>query len=124
MKFVQVSLACGIPLNKANTPLRIYIEGITQMPLDSAQKLKPVYVKKLLRIEENKQIEELKEHNVGLVADETPRMGDVFAMILRFVQVKDGKASVQKCLINLNFIKGSLNAATQCGAINSGLQDV
>jgi hypothetical protein len=51
------------------------------MPLDSAQNLKPAYVKKLFRIEENEQIEELKGNNVGLVDDATPRMGDVFAMV-------------------------------------------
>jgi hypothetical protein len=53
MKFVQVLLECGIIFNKVNIPLRIYIEGITQIPLDSAQNLKPAYVKKLLGIEEN-----------------------------------------------------------------------
>jgi hypothetical protein len=61
---------------------------------------------------------------VGLVADTTPRMGDVLVMVFLFVHVKDGKDSVHKRIVNLIFIKGSLHAATQCGAINCGLQDV
>jgi hypothetical protein len=70
------------------------------------------------------QVEELRGKQVSIIADSTPRMGDVFAMTTRFVTVKNNKATADQGLVHVDFIRGYLNAATQCSAVRKGLDSV
>lgn len=84
------------------------------------ENLKPDYLTQLLKIEKEQQVVEW----VSIIADATPRMGGVFALVVRFVYTKDHKVAVEQQLTNVDSTQGSLNAATQCGIVQKGLQSV
>jgi hypothetical protein len=124
MKYIQLFLASGIPLNKNNGIIRNFVQGISELPLDSIDNIKSAYLEKLLKIKKENQIADLHGKRVTIIADATPRMVDVFALIVRFLSTKDHKVSVDQRLVSVNFIQGLLNAATQCGVVQKGLQSV
>jgi hypothetical protein len=47
--------------------------------------IKKNYLDKILRMEKDLQEQELQGMRVSIIADATPRMGDVFALIAHFV---------------------------------------
>jgi hypothetical protein len=58
---------------------------------------------------------------VRICTDATPRMGDVFTVILRAVCIKADKSSGIQCLAQISFLSCSLNSSTQCGAVSNAL---
>jgi hypothetical protein len=84
-------LAAGIPLNTMKV-IRPALEDMCQMPLASSNMLASEYVEKIFEQEVDKQLEELKGKQVSVCFDATPRMGDVFALIVRYVETVEGKA--------------------------------
>jgi hypothetical protein len=54
MKYVQVLLMCGIPLDNTNGVLRKFVEGIYKLPSESVEKLKPIYIKMLFKLEKER----------------------------------------------------------------------
>jgi hypothetical protein len=58
--------------------------------LGSAKNLADEYIPLILQGEEEEQCSELSNKTVALIFDVTPRMGDVFAFLARFVEIKDG----------------------------------
>jgi hypothetical protein len=73
-----------------------------------------------MNIEKEVQFDELCGKTIIIIADATPLMGDVFTLLTRFVSINDHNASVQHRRVHIDFISGSLNAATQGGAIQKG----
>jgi hypothetical protein len=121
-RFVEVLLSCGIPLYRADGVLRKFIEGVSEDSLDHSSNLKCDYIPKLLALEEQELERELRGKQFSIVFDATPRMGDVFALIVCFVSHDETKAVVKLRLIHMSFVRGSLNAHLQCGETQDGLQ--
>jgi hypothetical protein len=86
--------------------------------------MKPIFLKDLMKIEKEMIIDELCGMRNISIDNATPRVVDVFTLITRFVSMNDHNAYVQHRRVHLDFIGGSLNAATQCGAIQKGMQFV
>jgi hypothetical protein len=60
MKYFKVLLACGIPLHSANGAPRKFVEAISEFTLDIVDNLELVYISKLLKLEKEMQVEELR----------------------------------------------------------------
>jgi hypothetical protein len=76
----------------------------------------------LFALEEQELERELRGKQFSIVFDDTPRMGDVFALIVCVVSHNETKYVVKLRLIHMSFVRGSLNAHLQCGEIQDGLQ--
>jgi hypothetical protein len=109
-------------LYRADGVLRKFIEGISEDSLEHSSNLKCDYIPKLLALDEQELERELCVKQFSIVFDATPHMGDVFSLIVRFVSHDETKAVVKLRLINMSFVRGSLNAHLQCGEIQDGLQ--
>jgi hypothetical protein len=75
-------------------------------------------------MEKDLQEQELQGKNISIIADATPMMGDVFALIASFVYVLNQKAAVHQSLGDVTFVNCSLSAATQRGAVQKVLMSV
>jgi hypothetical protein len=101
--------------------LRHFIQDISDHPLSETSHTKKDYLDKVLKMEKNLQEQELYGKHVNNITDATPRMGEMFALIARFISVLDQKATVYKCLVDVTFLNYSLSAATQCGTVQKAL---
>lgn len=105
---LRAFLGVGISPAKIDK-LRRFLEGEVQLPLIGAQALKHQFLKSILKVEEEQLLHELRGKIVSLIFDATPRMGDVFALLARFVSVKEGRAKVEQRLIHVAFCKKSMD---------------
>ena len=115
---------CGFPMNKAEK-MRPWIEAKCKQSLTHSSHLK-AHIPKLLKAEELLQETILAAvKHISIIFDATPRQGDLFALIARFVSTdpEKRKAVCQQQLIHLAAVKGSLDAMTQAGVVTNGLQD-
>ncbi len=62
-------------------------EYISKKSLERSSELKSNYMKEILSCENRIQCEELLGKSISLVFDATPRQGDVFNVVARFVDV-------------------------------------
>ena len=51
---------------------------------------------------------------VGLITDNTPRMGDVFALLVRYISIIENRPRVEQRLAIVEFLKKSMNANNFC----------
>jgi hypothetical protein len=109
-RFVEVIFPCGLPLYRADVVLKRFIEGIPEDSLDHSSNLNCGYIPKLLALEEQELERELRGKQFSIVFNATPRMGDVFALIVRFASHDETKAVVKLRMIHVSFVRGSLNA--------------
>ena len=108
-------------MNKIDT-MRSNLEYIGKKSLAQSADLKANYVPALLKAETNLQCEELRDKRMLLFFDATPRQGDVFNIIARFVDITHGgKVCVRQRLINVSFLQKSMDADCVCGEISSCL---
>lgn len=98
-----------------------YIKGLS---LTNAQSLKTDWLKIILEDEKKMQYTELRDKIVSLIFDATPRQGDVFACIARFVEEADGKVRIVQRLIDVAFLSKSMDNVVTQGAITAALQSV
>jgi hypothetical protein len=87
MKYLQLFLSCGIPLDKTSGILRSLLESISYRSLDSIQNMKPMLLKDPMKIEKNLQVKKLCGKKISIIADAISRMGGVFALVARFFSV-------------------------------------
>jgi hypothetical protein len=90
--------------------------------LEGANTIVATHIKPILNAEIALQIEELKGKRVSLCFDGTPRLGDVFAMVARYVEENKGKVNSRQRLIHIAFAKKSMNGPNVCAEVSSGLQ--
>ena len=122
--FVEMLYSVGIPNYKADK-MRPWVENETKRSLTHSSHLSS-YVPKLLKKEEDLQEMTLKAVKyIGIIYDATPRQGDFFAMLARFIvlDVEKKRATANQQLIHQAAIKGSLNANTLAGEVSTGLQN-
>jgi hypothetical protein len=81
-------IAAGVPLNSMRV-MRPAFEDMCQKPLSSPNMLAADCIEQTLSQEGDLQLEELKGKQTSVCLDATPRMGDVFALIVRHVQMTD-----------------------------------
>ena len=109
--FVQV----GIPVNKVDL-MRSNLEYIGKKSLEQSGDLKANYIPALLKAEMTLQCEEVKDKHISLFFDATPRQGDMFNAIARFVDITHGGK-----VVNVSFLQESMDADCVCGEISSCL---
>jgi hypothetical protein len=89
----QMCLGTSISLNTLNI-IRVPLEEMPQKLLGATPMLVSDYVAGIIEEEINTQIEELNGHTaVSICFDATPIMGDVFALIIRYVSTTDERMS-------------------------------
>jgi hypothetical protein len=84
-RVTRTLIAAGIPLNSLKI-IRPALEDMCQKSLGSSNMLASENIQKIFLQEVDTQLEELKGKQVSLCFDATPRMGDVFALIVRYVE--------------------------------------
>ena len=121
--FVKMMAMCGIPIVKANK-MRRWVENECKKSLTDSRHLR-MHIPDLLREETELQEKNLKAVNFcGIIFDATPRQGDLFAMLICYVELDEVKkrAICEQQLIHLSAVKGSLNNYTLAGEVSRGLQ--
>ena len=88
-RVTRMLLGAGIPLASLKV-IRPAMEDMCQMPLAANNTLASEYIAKILTEEVGTQLQELLGKRVALCFDAMPRMGDVFAIIVRYVETADG----------------------------------
>jgi hypothetical protein len=78
-------IAAGIPLNTLKR-IRPALEDMCKKSLACHNMLASDYIEQIFSEEVDTQLEELKGKQVSVCFDATPRMGDVFALIVRYVE--------------------------------------
>jgi hypothetical protein len=90
-RVTRMMIAAGIPMNTMNV-IRPALEDMFQQPLAPPNMLVADYIQQILLQEVDTRLEELKGKQVSVCFDATPRMGDVFALIVRYVEItEEGK---------------------------------
>jgi hypothetical protein len=120
-RVLRMFLGAGIPLNILER-VRSAMEDMSKLSLEGATMIVANHITPILNAEIELQIEELKGKRISLCFDGTPRLGDVFAMVARYVEVYDGKANSRQRLIHVAFAKKSMNGPNVCAEVSSGLQ--
>ena len=120
---VKAFSRAGIPLNKLGGPLKDYLSKYSQLTLAHPTDLARDCVPKLLEEETELQRMELRDKIVSIIYDATPRQGDAFACVARFMEVdpKLRTAFARHVLIHVSTIKGSLNATTLSAEVSTAL---
>ena len=122
-RFVQMMCQCGIPLTRADK-MREWVESECKKSLTSSKHLSQ-HIPKLLKKETDLQEMILKAVKyIGIIFDATPRQGDFFALIARYIVLDADKkrACAEQQLIHCAALSGSLNQYTQVGEVSGGLQ--
>ena len=97
-------LGAGISLNTLDI-IRVPLEEMAQRPLGAPNMLVSDYVAKIFEDEICTQIEELKGHvAVSICFDATPRMGDVFALVVHSILTTDEGMSSMHMALRMAFI--------------------
>ena len=120
--FVEMLMKCAIPIARAEK-MRVWVEKKCQRSLGHFTKL-PQHIPKLLKKETDLQELILKSVKyIGIIFDATPRQGDFFAMLARYVVLEPVKkrAVAHQQLIHCAAVQGSLNQYTQLGEVAKGL---
>ena len=108
---VKQFLINGIPLGKLRKgSLRPFLQKITKMKLSNYKYLNQ-YIPELLKDEEKLQCQMLRDVKVSIIHDATPRQGDLFGLLLRYVILdpQTRRATANHTLIHVSTISGSLN---------------
>jgi hypothetical protein len=121
-RYVKVLLTCGIPIYQYDGTFRRFVESVSDDALDHHSNLKKYHVPRLIELEREGLEREVHGKKVVLIFDASPRMGEVFALIVRFVDTNASVACVKQRLIHVSFVRGSLNSHTQCGEPRGGLK--
>ena len=114
---------CGIPMYKADK-MRQWAESECQKSLTTSNMLSQ-HIPKLLKKEAELQEMILKGvKHIGIIFDATPRHGDFFALLARYVVLDPDtkRAIADQQLIHCAALNGSLNQYTQVGEVSRGLQ--
>ena len=119
---LRAILACGI------TPaiidkLRPWLENRTGMSLENSQCLKRNYLRAILKLEVDEQCKEVLNKTVSLIWDNSPRLGDVFALLVRFVIEEEDIIKVVQRLISLQFVVKNMTEETLSGAVARALSE-
>lgn len=124
-KTVKTCLARGIPLARvdAKTPLRQYLQETSGLKLSNRSDL-GAYIPELMEEEEKILANELEGVNLSAIYDATPRQGDFFAMLARFVHADEKlrRATARHRLMHIASLEGSLNAASLSAEVSCGLR--
>ena len=112
-----------IPVNKIDH-MRKDLEYIAKKSLQRSGDLKANYISMILKEEIIMQREELRGKIVFICFDATPRQGDVFNLIARYIHVSDGgKVEARQRLINVSFLAKSMDADSVCGEVRASLNE-
>jgi hypothetical protein len=120
-RVLRMCLGAKIPVN-ALGKIRTTLEDMTKLSLKGRTSILANHLQPIIAGGLELQIEELKGKKVSLCFDGTPRLGDVFAMVARYVEVRDGKAKSRQRLIHLAFAKKSMNGPNVCAEVSSALR--
>jgi hypothetical protein len=120
-RVLRMFLGAGIPLYVLDR-VRTAMEDISKKSLEGRSAVVSNHLKSILDAELELQIEELKGKKISLCFDGTPRLGDVFAMVARYVEVRDGKVNSRQRLIHIAFANKSMNGPNVCAEVSRGLQ--
>lgn len=104
--------------------MREWVESECKKSLTSSKHLSQ-HIPKLLKKETDLQEMILKAVKyIGIIFDATPRQGDFFALIARYIVLDADKkrACAEQQLIHCAALSGSLNQYTQVGEVSGGLQ--
>lgn len=130
--YLKSMMMAGIPLYSGEK-IRPWIERRMSTSIGPRTDLVRDHLPKLLNDEINEQNEELRGKEVGIIFDATPRLGEVFALLVRFIHLDSKKktAVAKQLLIYFSALKHSLDASSLCteiftatGSRNLALQDV
>jgi hypothetical protein len=123
MEATQMFIGAGIPMEKLDF-VRRFLEKHTRLSLASASYLKREYVAPLLKLEVETQMKQVFGKTMSVIADGSPRQGDVFVLIVRFVEKgEDGVPRVVQLLISVQLLKFSMNSNHLCSAIVTALRE-
>ena len=122
--WTKAMYATGVAIAKSDK-LRPFIERKTKLSLTHSSHLARDYTTDLLEEEEDLQTDEFKGSVCSMGFDATPRQGDLFALVLRKIEVNAEikRAIAVQRLAHVSTIKGSLNAATLASEVTRGLQN-
>jgi len=118
-------ISAGIPIEKLGGPFGDYLQKYSQQKLAHHTDLGRQFIPKLLEEEMELQRMELRDRLVSIVYDATPRQGDAFACVARFM-CQDPRLRVvyaKHILIHVSTIKGSLNATTLSAEVSEALMN-
>lgn len=79
MQLVEACVRAGVELSKAHFFGKLMPRVSVVSPTNMAQ-----YIKPLLDLEEQRLLEDIKDTNVSIALDGTPREGDAFCMVIRY----------------------------------------
>ena len=109
---VKEFLRSGIPLNKLDGTLRGYLTKNTHKALSHRSELASTYIPKLRENEKELQRLECRDRNVLVSYNATPRRGDLFAVVARYIESNEEKrtAKAVHILIHVSAMRGSMDA--------------
>jgi hypothetical protein len=86
------------------------------------QGLAPTFIPGILKEEEMLQEEKMKTKDLCLIWDATPHLGDLFVLVMRYVQLDDSQrtAMMEQCLIHLAFLKKTKSVEHFIFVVNQG----
>lgn len=113
----------GIPIHRVDV-LREYLEDTSGNSLCRSREIRANYMDWLEKIEKELQDRDLpKGTKVSMIFDATPRLGDCFNIIVRYIRVHHGKVKIYQSLIRLSFLKNSMSAEDICSEIEKALTE-
>ena len=118
---VRAFLIAGIPVNKLKT-LKPFVQDETGKSIGDVNDLLRCYMERISQTEMDelkKDISEAYDNNISLITDNTPRLGDVFALLARFVVIKDNRPIVRQRLLTVEFLKRAMNSGQLSGLLQS-----
>ena len=123
-EFIKAMSIAGIPLHTA-MKIRGWIERGMKFSIGHVSDLYRTYLPKLLKDEIADQKQDLAEKPIGIIHDATPRLGDFFAMLARFIVLdpEEKTARANQLLFHCAAIKGSLNAETLSRELHHGINE-
>jgi len=105
-------LIAGIPLARLDK-IRPYLERVSHWKLTHSNNLVTKYIDGLVKAEDMLFREALRNRvgGIAIITDNTPRLGDVFALLLRFVKLDDnGIPQITQWLVDVRFLQESMTA--------------
>ena len=119
----KVMLGIGIPSTKLTKASNI-LEKHMKRSIGNPHHYNSLYATEMIAEEKSILETELSGITCSSISDATPRQGDFFALLLRFVQTNDKNrtASAVQRLVYMTNMNGSLNADTFAAAHTNGIQ--
>jgi len=120
---VKSFLINGIPLNKLRGPLRGWLAKLAGKRLPNGKDLPAMCIPNLLFEEEELQRIELRDQDLSIVYDATPRQGELMVVVARLVKEDQDKktARIQHILFYISTLADSLNAASLSAEVSTAL---